>query len=148
MEPVCLSPEVLQAKVKLVKHMTDLGRSYHQVNEDRALSEYSLKAVFGISLVFSVLGISLNLNPSVLPIAGPIMGLLLLVCLFFVVQWKILWDRSIANHNKVMPSINKLASTIQNIRASDSLAAVWDDEVKQHYKNLGKLLTQNNQTMN
>lgn len=33
MEPVCLSPEVLQAKVKLVKHMTDLGKLLTQNNQ-------------------------------------------------------------------------------------------------------------------
>lgn len=144
MEQVTPETQVIQVKRRLIKHIDDLGRSYRKVKEDRELSEYSLKAVFGISLVFSVLGISLNLNPFVLSIAGPVMGLLLLASLFFLVQWKILFNRSIANQSKVMASIRQLAPTRQNICTSDSLATAWDGEVEQHYKNLGKLLTQNN----
>lgn len=81
---------------------------------------------------------------AILSIVAPFMVLLLAGSIFFVVQWKVLWNRSIADYSKVMSSIRNLAPTIQNLRSSESLAAVWDAEVQQHYDNLGKLLTRNN----
>lgn len=57
------------------------------------------------------------------------LAVLLAGSIFFVVQWKVLWNRSITDYSKVMSSIRNLAPTIQNLLSSESLAAVWDAEL-------------------